>query len=145
MDLVTIKQLDDWMTAHCYNDSYGIGSRMIHEGYGLGTSGGLYVWYYTERGERQNLNYFDTEQEAVDFAFRAITADKSANRHLVAFLKDKAVETELLAELDLRGVPYWKEKIPYGGLHDVRVRIFVFGCDVQKVLDLQEKSSHNPT
>lgn len=74
MEILTIQQLNDWMTAHCYNDSYAIGNRIIHEGYGLTTAGDLYVWYYTERGARDNLNYFQTEHEAVDFAFRAITA-----------------------------------------------------------------------
>ena len=141
MNPSTIQQLDDWMTAHCYNDSYAIGSRIIHEGYGLTTAGNLYVWYYTERGERNNLNYFTTEQEAVDFAFTAIVADKSANRHLIGFLNDKALEQALLTELDTRGISYWKDDIPYGGLHDRRTRVFVFGCDVQKVLDLQEMYS----
>ncbi|MFD2934866.1 hypothetical protein [Spirosoma flavum] len=139
MVLLTIKQLDEWMTANCYNDSYGIGSRIIHEGYGLDTADRLFVWYYTERGVRQNLSYFQTEKEAVDFAFRTITADRSANRHLVGFLKDKSVEQELIDELDRRGIAFWKDDIPYGGLHDRRSRIFVFGCDIQRVLNLQEK------
>ena len=127
------------MTAHCYNDSYAIGHRIIHEGYGLATAGSLYVWYYTERGVRDNIQYFTTEQEAVVFAFQAITADKTANRHLIGFLNDKVLEDELLTGLNTRGIPFWKDEIPYGGLHDGRTRIFVFGCDVQKVLDLQKK------
>lgn len=141
MNPVTIKQLEDWLTAHCYNGSYAIGSHAIHEGYGLGTDGNIYFWYYTERGERRNLTYFQTEQEAVGFAFKTIRADKSANRHLVGILNDQTLETELLTELDTRRIVYWKDVIPYGGLHDRRSRIFVFGCDVKKVLDLQEKYS----
>lgn len=139
MELSTIRQLDQWMTENCYNDTYAVGSRSIHEGYGLSQSGSQYVWYYTERGECQNLHYFLTEQEAVDFAFKTITADKFANRHLVGFIKDKASETELVAELDKRNVVFWKDDIPYGGLTDRRTRIFVFGCDVERVLDLQTK------
>ncbi len=142
MTPLTIQQLDGWMTAHCYNDSYGIGNRIIHEGYGLSASNSLYIWYYIERGERQNLNYFQTEQEAVDFAFRAIIADKSANRHLVGLLNDKSLEQALLAELDTRGIAYWKDEIPYGGLHDRKTRVFVFGCEVQKALDLQKEYSN---
>lgn len=141
MNPSTIQQLDDWMTARCYNDSYAIGSRIIHEGYGLAKADTLYVWYYTERGERNNLNYFTTEQEAVDFAFTAIVADKSATRHLIGFLNDNALERALLSELNARGISYWKDDILYGGLHDRRTRVFVFGCDVQKVLDLQEMYS----
>ena len=138
MELLTIQQLDDWMIAHCYNDSYAIGRGIIHEGYGLTTVDSLYVWYYTERGVRDYLHYFQTEPEAVAFAFKAITADKFANRHLIGFLNDKALEQELLTELGRRGITHWKDEIPYGGLHDKRIRIFVFGCDVQKVLDLQK-------
>ena len=139
MNLLTIEQLDEWMTDNCFNDSYGIGNRNIHEGYGLDTSGTLYVWYYTERGQRQQLNYFQTEKEAVDFAFKTITADKSANRHMIGFIKDRTKEMELLTELRNRNIKYWKDEIPYGGPNDIRVRIFVFGCDIKRVSDLQQQ------
>jgi hypothetical protein len=49
------------------------------------------------------------------------------------------VEEELLAELQRRGIGYTKDHIPYGGINDPRTRIFVYGCDIRKVLDLQEK------
>ena len=52
MNLLTIEQLDEWMTENCYANTYAIGNRNIYEGYGLDTFGSLYVWYYTERGER---------------------------------------------------------------------------------------------
>ena len=140
MNLKTIKQLAEWMTANCYRDKYAIGNRNINEGCGLDTFGTLYVWYYqSERGERENLDYFRTEQEAVNFAFKKITADKSANRHMIGFIKDKSKEKELLTELEKRKVEYWKDEIPYGGINDPRIRVFVFGCDIKKVLDLQEK------
>lgn len=139
MELLTVNQLDEWMTQNCYSDTYAIGNRIIHEGYGLDKTGNQYVWYYTERGERQNIDFFQTEQEAVDFAFKTITADKFANRHLVGFINDKVLETELLAELDKRNVAFWKDDIPYVGLTDRRTRVFVFGCDIERVLDLQTK------
>ena len=128
MGLLTIKQLDEWMTANCYNDSYAIGNRSINEGCGLDQFGSLYVWYYTERGERQNLNYFQTEQEAVEFAFKEITTDKNANKHLVGFLN----------------VEFYKDEIPYGGFSVIRIRVFVFGCAIKKVLDLRDKYGYSP-
>jgi hypothetical protein len=139
MNLSTINQLDEWMTHNCYNDSYAIGNRNIYEGCGLDTFGSLYVWYYTERGQRQNLNYFQSEQEAVEFAFKTITADKFANRHLIGFLKDKLAEEELLKELNNRNIKYWTDQIPYGGISDPRFRVFVFGCDIKLTVDLKEK------
>ena len=138
MEPSTIQELDEWMTAHCYPDSYAIGKRIIHEGYGLYRDGNQFVWFYTERGVRDNLHYFQTESEAVAYAFAAIINDKNADRHLVGFVSDKGEEQALLAELDQRGIAYWKDSIPFGGLHDPRTRVFVFGCDIRQALDLQE-------
>ena len=137
--LLTIKELDDWMTENCYADNYGIGDRSIHEGYGLDNFGSLYVWYYTERGARENVNYFQTEKEAVDFAFKKITSDKFAKSHMIGFINDKQSETELLTELRNRNVEFWKDEIPYYGLEKLTTRIFVLGCDIKMVLDLQNK------
>ncbi|MBC7572269.1 MAG: hypothetical protein H7319_21450 [Spirosoma sp.] len=126
------------MTAHCYPDSYAIGRRIIHEGYGLYRDGNQFVWFYTERGVRDILRHFQTESEAVAYAYAAITGDKTANRYLVG-LVTSAQEQTLLTELDARGVAYWKDEISFGGLHDKRSRIFVFGCDIRRVSDLLEK------
>jgi hypothetical protein len=139
MEPSTIRELDDWMTAHCYPDSYAIGNRIIGEGYGLYHDGNLFVWFYTERGVRDNLRCFQTESEAVAHAFAAITGDKTANRHLIGFVTDKVQKQALLTELDARGIKYGEDKIPFGGLYDRRSRIFVFGCDIRRVADLQEK------
>ncbi|MPR37218.1 hypothetical protein GBK04_28750 [Cytophagaceae bacterium SJW1-29] len=126
------------MTAHCYPDSYAIGKRIIHEGYGLYRDGNQFVWFYTERGARDNLHYFQTESDAVAYVFAAITSDKTGNRHLIG-LVTTTQEQVLLTELDARGVRYWKDEIPFGSLHDKRSRIFVFGCDIRRVPDLLEK------
>ena len=88
---------------------------------------------------RRNLNYFQTEQEAVDFAFKTITEDKSANRHTIGFLSDKNEEAELLRQLDQRNISYWTDQIPYGGIADPRYRVFSFGCDINQTTDLRNK------
>ena len=137
--LTTIKQFDDWLTRNCFADTYGIGNRNIHEGCGLDTFGSLYIWYYTERGERQNLNYFPTEKDAVDFAFKKITADKFAKSHMVGFINDKQSGLELETELRKRNIDFWKDEIPYYGLAKLTIRVFVLGCDIKKVLDLKIK------
>lgn len=139
MNPSTIKQLDEWMNVHCYNDSYGIGTRNIHEGYGVAVSGDQYIWYYTERGNRQHIQYFQTEQAAVEFALAAMINDKSANRHMVGFLANKSQVEELLTELQYRKIEFWKDEIPYGGPGNKRTRVFVFGCDIIKVADLQKR------
>jgi hypothetical protein len=136
-ELSTIAELDQWMEANCYNDGYAIGKRIIYEGYGLEASDGMFAWFYSERGEKRILKTFRTEKEAIQFALHEIKLDKSANRHLVGFLKDRSSETELLRELDVRGIKCWTDKIPFGGLHDPRYRVFVFGCDIKLVKDLE--------
>ncbi|MFA9214536.1 MAG: hypothetical protein ACEQSR_11925 [Candidatus Methylacidiphilales bacterium] len=135
----TIKELDSWMTQNCYNNKYAIGNRNIDEGLGLDTYGSLYIWYYTERGERQTLNYFRTEKEAVEFAFEEITSDKFAKSHLVGFINDLKTLFELETELQNRKIEFWKDEIPYYGINKPTTRIFVLGCDIKKVLDLQIK------
>ena len=127
------------MTVNCYSDNYAIGNRIIHEGYGLDTFGGLFTWYYTERGERSTMKYFYTEEEAVEYAFKIISTDQFAKSHVVGFINDKQDEKELITELQNRSVEFWKDEIPYYSLQKMTTRIFVFGCDIKKVLDLQAK------
>ena len=136
---LTVEELVKWMTDNCYNDSYGINGRNIHEGYGLDCSENLWAWYYTERGRKEILEEFQTENEAVSYAFKTIKADKFADRHLVGFIEDSLKESELITELKSRSINFWKDKIPYDGLNNFRIRVFVFGCDIKKVLDLQQK------
>ena len=139
MNPSTIQELDSWMSERCFPDSYAIGNRIVHEGYGLYRDGNQFVWFYTERGVRKNLHYFQSESEAITYAFAAITSDITANRHMVGFVDGEEEEKALLTELDARAIPFWKDEIPFGGLHDKRSRIFVFGCDICRVSDLREK------
>ncbi len=132
----TIAQLDQWMTANCYPDSYAIANRVIHEGYGLTMKENVWYWYYTERGVADYLKHFASEQEAVAYAFPIIRDDAYGKRHLLGFLKDKDSEERLIQELSNRKIPFQKDSIPYGGPADPRTRIFVFGCDINRVRDL---------
>jgi hypothetical protein len=140
MHITTIEQLDNWMTENCYNDhSYAIGNRMIDEGFGLKKIEKGYIWYYTERGEINQLNSFETEKEAVLFALQHITNNEYANRHMIGFLKSKSKTDKLIKRLNERNIWFFMDKIPFGGVFDPRFRIFVFGCDIKKVVDLIEK------
>jgi hypothetical protein len=135
----TIAQLDEWMTANCYPDSYAIADRIIHEGYGLAMKDNTWHWYYTERGVVDYLKPFASEREAVAFAFPIIRDDTDGKRHLLGFVKDIASEKRLIQELSDRNIFFQKDTIPYGGSTDPRTRIFVFGCDINEVQDLVEK------
>jgi hypothetical protein len=139
MNLTTIAQLDRWMTENCYNNSYGIGSRMITVGYGLNKFENKFVWYYMERGQRQDLQYFKTEKEAVAFAFERITSDKNSKLHLVCSISDKKLEFELLRELENRKVNYSTDRSSKYGTQDTSYQVFVSGCDINRVMDLRNK------
>lgn len=139
MNLTSIAALDTWMTENCYNNSYGIGSRFITMGYGLEKMASQFAWYYLERGQRQDLQYFKTEQEAVAFAFEQITADRNANRHLVCVITDKKTEFEVLKALNNRNVPYRTDAISNPSILDKSYQVFVTGCDINRVMDLRNK------
>ncbi|MDG1572482.1 hypothetical protein OZ410_09155 [Robiginitalea sp. M366] len=78
-EIKTIPDLEKWLKDHGYAlDHYSINGKVIHEGYGLEQNGNLWQWYYTERGERQTLQHFISEKDAVRFALQVITADPLA-------------------------------------------------------------------
>ena len=78
-------ELENWMSENCFNfNSYSINGNSIYEGFGIDKSGELYIWYYTERGQKNNLKYFKTENEIIVYAFNQIKSDKLYwlfNRH----------------------------------------------------------------
>lgn len=136
----TVNELLNWLSKNCYANNYAIGEIKIYEGYGLDFSNGAYVWYYTERGQRQNLKHFATEGEAVTYAFTIIKADAYANRHLIGFVKTEGEFDRIITELESRGIKYFTDTIFYSNQSPSnRYRIFVFGCDVNKVKDLEKE------
>ena len=49
----TEKELEEWMKANCANfNSYSINGNAIYEGFGIEIIGGTFIWYYTERGQK---------------------------------------------------------------------------------------------
>ncbi len=139
--------MEKWLKDNCYSmNSYSINGNIINEGHGLENNGGLYQWYYTERGERRTLEYFVNEKDAVEYALEKIKMDEHANRNYIGMYKTDDEAEEVLLELRKRGVEYWTDKIPYGGLNDWRTRIFVIGCGIKKVKDLiQDKQKQRRT
>ncbi len=132
-------ELVKWMEDNCYHfDGYSINGNFIYEGFGIEKNGNLYSWYFTERGNRENLKYFSTEKEAVNFAFEQIKTDQTAKTHCIAILKNEDELKSLTSELEKRGVKHRFDKIPYGGKNDIRIRVFVIGCDIKKVQDLKK-------
>ena len=135
----TEAELAQWMKDNCYNfNHYSIGGNLIHEGCGIDTSGGLYIWYYQERGDKRNLEYFDSEAQIVQYAFEQIKADEWAKLHCVGFTTDQEKSKSLANILKERGLELKEDQIPYFGPNKPVYRTYVFGCDHLKCQDLKE-------
>ncbi len=138
MSISTIKELEDWMVENCMNNKITPGNRFeTDDGVGLEKYGDLYIWYHSERGEKENLKYFNTEKEAVEFVYEYVRKNKYANSHLVGNFKDQNLKREIIAELKNRNIKYWNDEISYLSFN--LYRFFVYRCDIKKVTDLKEK------
>ncbi len=142
-EIETISQLVQWMKDNCYNfESYSINGNHIWEGFIIDRHNSTFRWQYTERGEIKTLDVFTFESDIVKHALKAILSDKYANVHFVAMLETIPQERtirSLTNELEKREVQFFTDKIPYNGRTDSHTRIYVVGCDVLKVKDLQER------
>lgn len=136
----TAVELENWMKANCYNQmSYSINGNLIFEGFGIEKKGEYYVWYYTERGQRNDLKHFSTEEDAIAYAYQQIKDDKWAKSHCIGFTKSKNKSAALANKLSSMGIEYFQDEIPkYGPLSSV-FRTFVFGCSIKQVANLKEK------
>lgn len=113
--LQTEIHLERWMKENCFNfETYSINGNAIHEGFGIDRIGGLFAWYYTERGEKNNLKYFQSEKEIIEFAYNEIKSEW-ANAHCVGFTTDKQEANELAGLLEGREIRFIQDEIPYYG------------------------------
>jgi len=138
-------ELEQWMKDNCFNfDGYSIHGNHIHEGCGIDRADGLFIWYFTERGEKRTLKTFHTEAEIIAHAYQEIKSDLWAKTHGVGFTEDKSKIEELAHILTEMHIEYIQDSIPYYAADRPMYRIFVLGCDIQQVLHLKEKYSFNP-
>ena len=134
----TVVELEKWMKENCFNfNNYSINDNFIHEGYGIDKSGGLYIWYYTERGQKNNLRYFFNENEIVEYAFNEIKSNKWANIHCIGFTPDYNEHKELERILTEMGIYFEHNEHKSWGQTIFITNIF--GRDLNKVLHLKEK------
>ena len=136
----TVKELKRWMKQRCFNfNSYSIHGNTIYEGFGIDTSRGVYTWYYTERGQRHDLEYFSSEQEIVLYAFNKIESDSWARTHMIGFGGSEKAHEELAAKLIDLGIEFLQDSITnFYAVNHPAYRTFVYGCDVHKVGHLKK-------
>lgn len=126
-------ELENWMTENCFNfNNYLINGNGIGDGFGIDKSNGRYIWYYIERGNKDNLKYFKSETEIVEYAFNQIKSDEWAKTHCIGFSTDFNKINELKKELEKMNIEFIEDQIPYYGIDKPVYRIFVLGCDIQR-------------
>lgn len=136
----TIPELEHLMKEHCFNfNSYSINGNPIYEGLGIDQSGGVFTWYYTERGQKQVLETFNTEAEITAYAFNQIKSDKWAKTHCIGFSADIGKIIDLKNTLAQMNIKYFEDQIPYYGIERPVYRVFVLGCDILKTEKLKKK------
>jgi len=136
----TEDELERWMKENCYNfNNYSINGNFISEGFGIDRSGSLFSWYYTERGEKNILKYFQSESEIAAYAFHQIKSDKWARTHCIGFTTSIDEKSELEAILRNMGIAYFQDTIPYYGPEQPAYRTFVSGCAITQTIHLKDK------
>lgn len=74
-NIKTIVDLEKYLVVnHPDKNNFIIGNfgKYGFDGFGLDRQGSLYIWFYYEKNEKQNLAYFDSEDKAVEFALKEI-------------------------------------------------------------------------
>ncbi len=120
-------------------NSYSINGNEIYEVFGIDKIGGQFIWYYTERGQKDNVKFFDTEKELIEYAYNQIKSDIWVKAHCIGFTTDKNEAIELTNTLKVLSIEFMQDEIPYYGPERPVYRTFVFGCDWHKVSNLKEK------
>ncbi|MEJ8561723.1 hypothetical protein QTO30_11160 [Yoonia sp. GPGPB17] len=138
--LTTIHALKAWMIANrCNGWSYDIGGSTIFEGYRLIQNAASFDWVYTERGVESVVKRFAQESDAVAYAFAQIRRDGFAWAYHVCSVRELAQRDAIKHELESRNIGYYDDAIPYGGMKDMRYRIYVHVSDADAVTDLVSK------
>ncbi|NDW19889.1 hypothetical protein D0T53_13400 [Dysgonomonas sp. 216] len=136
----TEQELENWMKRNCFNfNNYSINGNLINEGFGIDKVKGLFIWFYTERGQKSELKSFHTEQEVIKYAYEQIKTDKWAKTHCIGFTSNKSKAEKLCSILNNMKIQYIEDIIPYYGIQYPVYRIFVLGCDIKKTQFLRKE------
>ncbi|QWX84340.1 hypothetical protein H0I23_01410 [Cellulophaga sp. HaHaR_3_176] len=135
----TINDLVNFMNDKCYQKftltSDGT-ELQLNNGFGLKCTKETFEIGYNERGNKQSIEKFKTETEAVVAFYKRIKSNKLLRRHCIGVLKSKESFTELTAILKSNHIRFEQDSILYAE-NDTRYRVFVFGCDVKRIDDLK--------
>lgn len=122
--------------AGCSTANYQIGEPWaVSDLYCLAKRNGRFHIFYTERGlDSPPEKIFDDEAEACQYYFDFVMNIR--HNHLVGFYQSADSLERHAAFLEKHGIATTRDKVPYGGWHDPRYRLFVEGTDIFTVQQL---------
>ncbi len=106
---------------------YAIGARgAASDAHCLTQRDGRWDVYYTERGHDAAPIFSSTDEaEACAWFLHFMLSER--HHHLVGFFRGEAAAWALRQRLDDVGIESFLDRIPFGGPHDPRFRVFVSG------------------
>jgi hypothetical protein len=139
MKPANIEELKNWMAEQCFNEFCFAVTDIPNsfQGYALDKKDGNYRWFHTDPMGDTVLKISTNEMEIVKFAYDQMVNEKSARFHLIGFHWDRTKIDELLDELTKRNVEYEVDTIEHNDEKEFHIRVFVVGCDIKKVKDLE--------
>ena len=137
---MNMNELADRLSQEGLNPDYyciGAGWHRLGNGFALDFTGEKFEWFYVERGQKSQSDItFSSEAEACDYAYAALVQDKWASSHLIGLFKTETEAQDLIERLGQAAIKGDMDHIPYGGLGDLRHRVFVYGRDIYRFRDL---------
>lgn len=135
-----IEELEKYLEEECYSFAgLTIGKHSAPEGYIIETNGSEYNFSYSERGRKMVLKSFSNEKDLVEYAFEKLSADKWNKAHLVAWVWNIDEIQQAEWELKKKDIMFERNDIPNYSQGKIAYRIFVFGRDIEKLVDFKKK------
>lgn len=135
-----IEELEKYLEEECYSFAgLTIGKHSAPEGYIIETNGSEYNFSYSERGRKMVLKSFSNEKDLVEYAFEKLSADKWNKAHLVAWVWNIDEIQQAEWELKKKDIMFERNDIPNYSQGKTAYRIFVFGRDIEKLVDFKKK------
>lgn len=135
-----IEELEKYLEEECYSFAgLTIGKHSAPEGYIIEANGSEYNFSYSERGRKTVVKSFCCEKDLVEYAFEKLSADKWNKAHLVAWVWSKDEIKQAEQELKKKDIMFERNDIPNYSQGKDAYRIFVFGRDIEKLVDFKKK------
>ena len=138
----TIEDLRKRVKEECFNEeelSINDNWKALYLGYGIEKGLQDYTVFYFERGERDVIFKTALENDAVNFFYKTIDEEESLKLHFLIEFKLSHLRDKCKEELSFLGLDLKLDEVYYNGLNDIRYRIFLKGCGLEKAKKVIEK------